>query len=196
MQPLMTALDTPDTVGTTEQGLVERARRGDEEAFAALVTARLPSTVRTVTAILGDASDARDTAQAVFVQAWRSLPSLRDPEAFSAWFGRIVVNAARSSLRSRRRRAIREIPVSAIAEIQRETPSSEDQAERSAISDRLERAFDRLAPDDRLILWLHHYEGHSLADIGGRLGISDKTAKSRLFAARRRLQSALEAEDR
>ena len=66
----------------------------------------------------------------------------------------------------------------------------------SGISDRLERAFDRLAPDDRLILWLHHYEGHSLADIGGRLGISDKTAKSRLFAARRRLQSALEAEDR
>ena len=85
------------------------ARQGDHDAFASLVDARLSSTFRTVLAILGDESDARDTTQAVFIQAWRNLPSLRDPDLFPAWFGRIVANTARSSMRGRRRRTVREI---------------------------------------------------------------------------------------
>ena len=65
-------------------------------------------------AILGNEPDARDVTQTIFVQAWTNLPSLRDPALFPAWFGRIVVNAARTALHKRRRRSVREIQASGL----------------------------------------------------------------------------------
>jgi RNA polymerase sigma factor (sigma-70 family) len=180
-----------------ESVLVARARAGDHGAFAELVERRLERTFRTVLAILGDEADARDATQAIFVQAWSSLPQLRDQELFPAWFGRIVVNTARSTLRGRRRRRVREVSVSALPDegssiAGRDRPHDE----RAADLDRLERAIDRIGPDERTILWLHHYEGLSLADIGDRIGIPAKTAKSRLFTARRALERELQVQDR
>lgn len=181
----------------SERALVERARAGDHDAFASLVDARLPSTFRTVLAILGNESDARDTTQAIFVQAWRNLPSLRDPDLFAAWFGRIVVNTARSSMRGRHRRHVREISFAGLPdEGESLTAGTAGFDDRTASIDRLERAFDRLSDGERACLWLHHYEGLSLADIGQRLQVPPKTVKSRLFTARRALERELEAEDR
>ena len=82
----------------SEIALVLRARAGDHDAFGELVDLRLNATFRSVMAILGNESDARDVTQAIFLQAWTNLPSLRDPAFFSAWFGRIVVNSARTAL--------------------------------------------------------------------------------------------------
>lgn len=196
MQPLTAVGSTSATTSATdERALVMRAREGDHEAFDHIVDARLASTVRTMTAILGDPADARDATQAAFIHAWRSLPGLRDPDAFAGWFGRIVVNTARSSLRSRRRRTIREIRVDDLPG-ETATPRAVAHEERMESVDRLERAFDRLAPHERLVLWLHHYEELPLADIGARMGVPAKTVKSRLFTARRALERALEAEDR
>ena len=181
----------------SEKALVERARTGDHDAFAAIVDARLPATFRTALAILGNESDARDATQAIFVQVWRSLPQLRDTATFPAWFGRIVVNTARTSMRGRRRRNVREIQVSVLPEEGAALTSAEaGHEERAAALDRLERALDRLAPPERTVLWLHHYEGLSLNDVGARLGVPPKTVKSRLFTARRALERALQAEDR
>jgi RNA polymerase sigma-70 factor (ECF subfamily) len=197
VRPLTTTpTETIAPAGSAERGLVERARAGDQAAFEVLLAARLPSTLRTLTAVLGDPTEARDVAQAVFVQAWRNLPALRDAGAFSPWFSRIIVNAARSSLRRRRRRAVREIPVSAIGDGDLDIRQGDDHEAQAAFADVVGRAFDRLHPDARLILWLHHHEGRTLSEVGERLGISAKTAKSRLFTARRDLQRALEAEDR
>jgi RNA polymerase sigma-70 factor (ECF subfamily) len=181
----------------SERFLVERARQGDHEAFAALLDARLPATFRTVLAILGDESDARDATQAIFVQAWRNLASLRDPGLFGAWFGRIVVNTARSTMRGRRRRMVREISIGGLPDEGESMASTNPpHDERTASRDRLERAFERLSATERTCLWLHHYEDLSLADIGERLGVPPKTVKSRLFTARRALEHALAAEDR
>lgn len=182
---------------SSERALVERASQGDHDAFASLVDARLQPTFRTVLAILGDEPDARDTTQAIFLQAWRNLPTLRDPDMFSAWFGRIVVNTARSSMRGRRRRTVREISFAGLPdEGESLTAATTSHDERTASLDRLERAFERLSAADRTCLWLHHHEGLSLADIGQRLRVSSKTVKSRLFTARRALERELEAEDR
>ena len=182
---------------TSERTLVQRARRGDHDAFAALVDIRLPGTFRTALAILGNESDARDATQTAFVQLWRNLPSLRDPGLFPAWFGRIVVNTARTSLRRRGRQRIREIPLAALPDdggwLEANRTAHDEE---TASLDRLERAFERLSEGERTCLWLHHYEGLSLADIGQRLQVSPKTVKSRLFTARRALERELEAEDR
>lgn len=180
-----------------ERTLVERASRGDHDAFASLVDARLVPTFRTVMAILGDEADARDTTQAIFVQAWRHLPTLRNAELFPAWFGRIVVNATRSAMRGRRRRAVREISLTGLVDGgEALTTARSAHDDQTASSDRLERAFERITPDERSCLWLHHHEGLSLAEIGRRLDVPAKTVKSRMFTARRALERELAAEDR
>ena len=74
-----------------------------------------------------------------------------------------------------------------------EQPTHED---RTADLDRLERALERISAAERTVLWLHHYEGLSLADIGTRLGVRPGTVKSRLFTARRALERELQVEDR
>lgn len=181
----------------SEVALVERARAGDHQAFAELLDLRLNQTFRTAMAILGDETEARDATQAVFIQAWTRLPQLRDPALFSAWFGRIVVNTARSALRGRRRRTLRETHAASLPVGEGGLASSGPTHEvRTAELDRIERAFERLSPDERAVLWLHHYEDLSLAEVGKRTGVPPRTVKSRLFTARRALERSLQVEDR
>ncbi len=148
----------------SKTALIERARHGDHDAFAGLVDDRLEGTFRTALAILGNEADARDATQEIFLRAWRNLPELREPDRFDAWFGRIVVNTCRSSIRGRRRRIVREISVGAL-------PGAGDQLEsresphddRTADLDTLERALGRLSVADRTLLALHHFDHRSPA---------------------------------
>jgi RNA polymerase sigma-70 factor (ECF subfamily) len=189
-------LEAP-VIRTGETALVERASRGDHEAFSALVDARLAATFRTALAILGNESDARDATQDVFLRAWRNLPELREPDRFAAWFGRIVVNTCRTAIRGRRRRIVREISVGALPGEGGQLESRErPHDDRTADLDLVERALDRLSLADRTLLALHHFEHLPLGDIGERLGVPGKTVKSRLFSARRSLERALEVERR
>ena len=180
-----------------EAALVERARQGDHEAFVDLVDGRLTATFRTAMAILGNESDARDATQEIFLRAWRNLPELREPDHFSAWFGRIVVNTCRTAIRGRRRRIVREISVGALPGDGEQLPSrASPHDDRTADLDLLERALGRLSLADRTLLALHHFEHLPLGEIGDRLGVPGKTVKSRLFTARRLLERALEVERR
>jgi RNA polymerase sigma-70 factor (ECF subfamily) len=201
----MTSLDEPVTSraiaavspSSIETELVRRARRGDHEAFRDLVDAKLSSTFRTAMAILGNEADARDATQVAFVKAWTNLPRLREPDHFGAWFGRIVVNTCRSSMRGRRQRTVREVAVSALADGGETLPARTGwREEHSADLDALERAFGRLTSDERVVLWLHHHEDQSLAEMSDVLAVPVTTVKSRLFTARRALQHALEVETR
>jgi len=185
------------SIGAAEAALIERARRGDHDAFADLVDARLAATLRTATAILGNEADARDATQEIFIRVWRNLPGLRDAAAFPGWYGRIVVNTCRTSIRGRRRRLVREIAVSRLtADPESLVPPTARDEERIDRGELIERALDHLTPAERTILWLHHHEELSLAETGDLLGIPSRTVKSRLFTARRSLERALEEETR
>jgi RNA polymerase sigma-70 factor (ECF subfamily) len=182
---------------TVTATLVERARAGDRAAFSALLERRVDRAYGTARAILGNESDARDATQEAFVHAWRDLPRLRDSERFDAWLGRILMNCCREALRGRRRRVVHEIaasdahdPVGILA------ARGEPPDERAVSLDRLERAFERLSAGERSILALHHLEHRPLTEIAAVLAIPVGTAKSRLHAARRTLEQALEAEHR
>ena len=96
-----------------DAALVERARDGDQEAFTALVDARLSTTYRTASAFLGNEVDAREVTEEIFVRAWRDLPELPAPDGFGAWFSRIVDEACRTAALDRRRGKVRELSVTA-----------------------------------------------------------------------------------
>jgi RNA polymerase sigma-70 factor (ECF subfamily) len=147
---------------------------------------------RLTSAILGDEADARDAAQETFVAAWRELPRLRDPDKFEAWLQRVAVNASRMTLRARGRRRVREIPSSQVVALA-SRPALPSAADDDA--EVLDAALRRLPIDQRTMLVLHHLEGRPLAAIAAVLEIPLGTAKSRLFNARRALESALRAEE-
>lgn len=190
--------EPPPDADAPEIDLVAAAREGDREAFERLAAARLEPALRTATAILGREADAQDATQEVLVRAWRDLRSLRDVHRFDAWFGRILVNTCRTALRRRYRSGVREIPVEAIVDPEshpalRGEGRVEDQ---TAEIDLIERAFERLSADERVLLVLHHLDRQSVTTIAASLGIPEGTAKSRLYSARRALERAIEVEGR
>ena len=183
-------------VAVTARGvLVERAQAGDRPAFEALLDRWLEPALRTAYAILGDEADARDATQDAFLQAWRELPRLRDPDRFDAWLNRILVNRCRTLRGRRRRTTVREIHLSALAGPDEPAAGDDPPDDSGRLSlDAVEHAFSRLSVPERTILVLHHLQHLPLTDVAAGLGIPVGTAKSRLFAARRALERALEAE--
>lgn len=175
-----------------DRSVVDRARNGDLDAFESIVRGRMDAVYRLTSAILGDEADARDAAQETFVAAWRELPRLRDPDKFEAWLQRVAVNASRMTLRARGRRRVREIPSSQVDGLASHAAPGDRADDDAGL---LDAALRRLTIDQRSVLVLHHLEGQPLAAIAAVLEIPLGTAKSRLFNARRALESALRAEE-
>ena len=90
-------------MGTIERGWVERARRGDADAFEALVRRYERQIYSFTYRMLGDADDAADLTQESFVKAYRALPRARPDTNVSAWLHRIAANACLDVLRRRQR---------------------------------------------------------------------------------------------
>ncbi len=174
-----------------EQTLVARARQGDREAFGRLIETRADRVLRTARAILGNEPEARDAAQNALISAWVNLPRLRDVDRFDAWINRILRNECRQSLR--RRKGVRVIGLAAADREQDRGPGA-DPVGATVGSAAVQGAFKRLSVDDRTILLLHHLHGLALDEVARQLAIPVGTAKSRLWAARRALARALEAE--
>jgi len=176
--------------------LVEQARLGDRVAFERLVEPWIEPAFRAALAILGREADARDATQDALLDAWRNMRSLRDPERFDAWLGRIHINACRAIGRRRGRSAVREIPLSMLPDPDEPASRGRGLEEESASLDELEHVFARLSVEQRTILVLHHLERRPVARIAAVLGIPEGTAKWRLHAARAALERALEEERR
>ena len=176
-----------------DPALIRRAQTGDVEAFTALVAGRVEPMQRTAMAILGHEADAHDAVSQTLATVWRELPRLRDVAAFDAWSTRILVHACRRLLRGRGRARVRELTID-IAEAGQAVASAGGSTDEVVERLALERAFERLDPDARAILVLHHLEGRGLGEIGAILGIREGTVKSRLYAARRALERSLERE--
>jgi len=168
--------------------LVERAGRGDHDAFAMLAAASATRLDAAARLILRDPELARDAVQNTLVRAWRDLPGLRDPEKFDAWLHRLLVNSCLDEARRRRRRPI-EVEISPIDE-----PATGDATHHLADRDLVERALARLDPEHRALVVLHYYLGYPLPEAASSLGISLPAAKSRLHRAMQGLRRTLAAD--
>jgi RNA polymerase sigma-70 factor (ECF subfamily) len=168
-----------------QRDLVERASRGDHDAFAALVGATIARLESVARLILRDPELARDAVQEAYFRAWRDLPGLRDPAKFDAWLHRLTVNSSLDALRRRRRRPIE-------VELTPATPQSMTDPTGNVVDrDELEHGFQVLAPDLRAILVLHYYVGMSMPTVAETLGIPLGTAQSRLHRALEGLRRAI-----
>jgi RNA polymerase sigma factor (sigma-70 family) len=173
-----------------DRSLVERAKRGDAEAFDALARTVGDRCMAIAVRILRDADLAEDAVQAALIVAWRELRTLRDPERFEPWLHRILTNECYAEAR-RRRRWSADIRILHLE-------SGPEPAGILTVNDRdqLERAFRRLTLEQRAVLVFHHYLDLTAAEVAARLGIPVGTAKSRLHHATIALRASLEADAR
>ena len=172
----------------SERELVERAARGDHDAFAVLLRGSIGRLEAMAWLVLRDQDLARDAVQDAFIRAWRDLRGLRDPDKFDAWLHRLAMNACLDVARKRRRRPV-EVELTPFASAH--TP---DESIVVAQRDELERGFVHLSPEHRAVLVLHYYVGMPMPALASTLGIPLGTAQSRLGRALIALRVAIGAD--
>ncbi|MBI3931904.1 MAG: sigma-70 family RNA polymerase sigma factor [Acidobacteria bacterium] len=184
---------------SAESGLLEQCRRGDAQAFARLVAIHEAMVYNLAVRILGDTEEARDLAQDVFLQVYRTLGRFEGRSTLKTWIYRIVVNQCRNRQRWwRRRRRDRSCPIEDLspadeARVQSgaEPDGPYEAVERRERTRRVQEALLGLSFDHRAILLLREVECLSCEDIGEALGVPEGTVKSRLARAREALRQRL-----
>lgn len=170
--------------------LVEQAQAGDREAFGALVE-QFERTVYAICASrLGNATEAAELTQDVFVHAFVRLDQLRDPERFAGWLRQMSVRMAIN-------RATRRVPPSPIEDEVLEGMGAEHDDPSEALvrrerAARLWAGLDRLKPLDRETLVLFYIRELSLNEMADELNVPIGTIKRRLHTARHRLKDVLQ----
>jgi RNA polymerase sigma-70 factor, ECF subfamily len=169
--------------------LVQRAQRGDGEAFNALVDLDIDRCTAIAYRITRDHGMAEDAVQQAWLNAWRELPRLREPERFEMWLHRLLVNACYVELRHVRRWRDRIVPLTLDG-----AGAGPDPVRAADDRDALDRAFRRLSPERRAMFVLHHHAGMPLDTIAEILGLPLGTVKSRLHYSSDVLRAALLAD--
>ena len=175
------------TLNLEPASLVARARSGDVEAFAGLMSKHERQVFRLAFRLTGNAEDAKDVAQEVFLKLHRSLGSLDEARELSPWLYRVTVNAVNDLVRKRR-------PSEPLAEI--ELASSHPTPERDLLdAERRRLAIDALAQlplKERSALVLRDIEGLSTAEVAEVLGSSEATVRSQVSIARGKLRRIID----
>jgi len=173
-------------VESTERALVERAARGDVDAFEELYRANSGRVYALCLRMSGDPLLAEELAQEAFVHAWRKLGSFRGASSFSTWLHRVTVNVVLGHRRSRARREAR-VTTSSDLEIHNHiAPAAPD-----GVAVDLERAIASLPDGARTVFVLHDVEGFRHREISRLAGIAVGTSKAQLHRARHLLRKAL-----
>ena len=174
--------------------LISRAKRGNADAFRALVDAYKDRLFAFVWRMIRDHHEVEDICQAVFVKAYESLDSYSDKYAFSTWLFTIAYRMSINSMRKRR-------PLSGNIDFTRIARAEDDASEMLASSDEARRlrsviwaAVAELSTPQKSSVLLFYREGKSCEEIGQVLGMPAVTVKSHLHRARGKLRDKLSAE--
>jgi RNA polymerase sigma factor (sigma-70 family) len=175
-----------------ESELVERARRGDENAYEELVRAHQGIAFRTAYLVVGSASEAEEAAQEGFVKAYRALGRFRPGSPFRPWLLQIVANEARNRRRSEGRRAA--LALRAAADSQSSSggaaPSPEGALLAGEDRERLLEAVNGLREEERLVIACRYFLELSEEETAAALGVRIGTVKSRASRALEHLRES------
>ena len=178
-----------------DQELVERAKRGEVDAYEQLVARHQDAAFRTAYFIAGRSGDAEDAAQEAFVKAFYALDRFRSGGAFKPWLLAIVANEARNRLRSASRRESLALRLAGGRRDGDAVPSPESAALARSDKEALLRAMSGLSEDDRLVIAYRYFLELSERDMAVALGVRPGTVKSRLSRALGRLRDAMEQQE-
>jgi len=184
----------------SEADLVKRCQDGDTEAFGELVTRYRARVFSMIYNMVHSEQDAWDLAQDSFIKAWKSIQRFRGRSSFYTWIYRIVMNVTIDWLRKKQVKGggaefddgiqLKEIdPASKTAPKPDALPY--ETMERSDIRTRIDKAIAQLSPEQRAVILMKEIDEMQYHEIAEALGCSIGTVMSRLFYARKKLQSLL-----
>ncbi len=200
MQAEQTSLsDAADARALEERLLLVRLRRGEPEAFEALVRSHQDRLYDFCVRMLGDREEASDLVQDIFVSAHQHLPRFREDSKLSTWLLRIAKNHCINRLKYLKRRGrgrseeYGEQSEGALQEALGSAPGPEAALESAREQARVQAALSRLEPDARMLVALRDIEGLSYEEIVSITELALGTVKSRLHRAREKLADLLGA---
>ena len=174
--------------------LIERARRGDQNAFEQLITQHEKMLYNVALRIMKKPEDAMDMAQESIIKIYRYISGFKGDCTFSVWMYRIVTNTCLDELRRRKRKA--SVSLDSLVdegtmqfEDKGETP--EQKLERHELSDMIREAINELDDDYRVVITLRDIQELSYQEIAEVTSSNIGTVKSRIFRARSQLQKKL-----
>ncbi|HVX39686.1 MAG TPA: RNA polymerase sigma factor [Gemmatimonadaceae bacterium] len=173
--------------GSSDAVIVGRVLRGDAQAFRVLVERYRERYARYAYHMLGNREDAEEALQDAFTRAYRSLPRCEDPERFGAWLFRILVNRCRT-MGARRSRRWRTFVADEVALLE---AAEEHPAEQRAWREEIDRALQRLRPEQREAFLLKYVEDLGYEEIAQLTGVGVSALKMRVMRACERLRELL-----
>jgi RNA polymerase sigma-70 factor (ECF subfamily) len=168
--------------------MANQASEENEAAFAELLARYRQPVLNFVYRMLGDATEAEDVAQEVFVRAYRHFGEYDPRRKLSTWLFALACNAAIDRLRYRQRHPTELLSDTAAANPVR-GPAAEVEARE--IGEQIAAAIQSLPEDQRIAVVLAEYHDLSHAEIAGVMRCSEKSVESRLYRARQTLREKL-----
>ncbi|ART61787.1 RNA polymerase sigma factor RpoE [Kushneria marisflavi] len=174
----------------TDHQLVERAQKGDNQAFDLLIRKYQHKVIGLVSRYVHDQAEVHDVAQEAFIKAYRALGRFRNESAFYTWMYRIAINTAKNYLVARGRRPPNSDMDISDAEVldQSGRLADIDTPESAIARDQLEKAvfeaIENLPEDLRTAITLREFDGLSYEDIASIMQCPVGTVRSRIFRAR------------
>jgi RNA polymerase sigma-70 factor (ECF subfamily) len=181
-----------------DQQLVERAQRGDKQAFELLVVKYQRKLARLLSRFIRDPGEVEDVAQEAFIKAYRALPSFRGDSAFYTWLYRIGINAAKNYLVAMGRRA----PTTTEHDAEdaesfedgdqlRDINTPENMLMSKQVATVVNTAMNDLPEELRTAITLREIEGLSYEEIAEIMNCPIGTVRSRIFRAREAIAEKL-----
>lgn len=179
-----------NTVQPDDKELVDASRQGDSSAFEELVRRKSGKVYGICYRVIGNAEDAKDISQLVFIKLWENLEKYDPTFTFDTWLYRMVQNVAIDFLRSRNSR---EATVNSNLRLVK-TEESADQGEtleHKEVENLFNEISEALSPKQKTIFVMNQMEDLQLAEIAKILGSSESTVRNHLFNARKTLRREL-----
>ena len=181
-----------------DQQLVERAQRGDKQAFELLVSKYQRKLGRLLSRFIRDATEVEDVTQEAFVKAYRALPTFRGDSAFYTWLYRIGINTAKNYLVAMGRRAPTTTDFDSDdaenfedGEQLRDLNTPENELMSRQVAETVNQTLEELPEELRTAITLREIEGLSYEDIANIMNCPIGTVRSRIFRAREAIAEKL-----
>lgn len=184
-------IPTTPNVEPDDRQLVQTIRGGDTDAFETLVRRKTSKVYALCYRIIGNAEDAKDISQLVFIKLWENLEKYDPQYAFDTWLYRMVTNVAIDFMRNKQSR---DNAVNSNLRLVRTAADAEQGVlvQRKEVENVFNEISTVLSPKQKTIFVMNQMEDLPSAEIAKILGCRESTVRNHLFNARKLMQQQLQ----
>lgn len=172
----------------SDEAAIAAAQAGNQDAFRVLVERHSRAVFRLAYRMTGNEQDAEDVVQEAFLRAYRQLHRYESRASFATWVYRIAANYSLDLIRARRNNVESDGILDHLSE---SSPGPDRLFASGRMQETVDQALESLSQQERTAFVLRHFEGLSIEEISGVMGVGGNAAKHSIFRAVQKLRKAL-----